>query len=45
MEIIKVNPEEYGIEAKKASELTGNLPQIKSERVDLIKQKFEAFKN
>lgn len=40
MEIIKVNPEEYGIEAKKASELTGNLPQIKSER-DILSQRYE----
>ena len=40
MEIIKVNPEEYGIEAKKASELTGNLPQIKSER-DVLSQRYE----
>ena len=37
-EIITVNPTEYGIEENRATELVGNLPQIKTERDILSKQ-------
>lgn len=39
-----VNPQEYGIELKKANELTGSLDQIKSERKVLIEQYDEVVK-
>jgi hypothetical protein len=39
-----VNPQQYGIEEKKATELTGNLTQIKSEREPLIVQYDEVIK-
>jgi colicin import membrane protein len=38
MEVVLVNPSEYGIEEKKATELIGNLPQLKAERDVLAKQ-------
>lgn len=37
-QLTEVNPTEYGIEKSKAKELTGNLPQIISERAELEKQ-------
>lgn len=40
LEITTVNPTEYGIEENKASELVGNLPQIKSER-DLLSVQYD----
>lgn len=40
LEITTVNPSEYGIEANKASELVGNLPQIKAER-DILSQQYD----
>lgn len=36
--LVLVNPNEYGIEEKKANELIGNLPQIVKERSELEKQ-------
>jgi colicin import membrane protein len=39
-----VDPQQYGIEPKKATELTGNLAQIKSEREPLIVQYDEVIK-
>lgn len=39
-----VNPSEYGIEAKKANELIGNLPQIKNERNAFVSQYNEVIK-
>jgi hypothetical protein len=39
-----VDPQQYGIEEKKATELTGNLTQIKSEREPLIVQYDEVIK-
>lgn len=36
-EIVKINPQEYGIDEQKASELSGNLPQIQLERDVLVK--------
>ena len=39
-EIIQVNPVEYGIAENKATELIGNLPQIKGER-NLLEQVYE----
>ena len=44
MELVKVNPSEYGIEEKKASELIGNLPQLQSERDVLEGQYNEVIK-
>jgi hypothetical protein len=44
MEIVKVNPSEYGIEEQKASELIGNLPQLQSERDVLESQYNEVIK-
>ena len=44
MEVVKVNPSEYGIEEKKASELIGNLPQLQSERDVLEGQYNEVIK-
>lgn len=41
---LTVNPKEFGIEESKASELLGNLPQIKSERAELEKQYDEVIK-
>ena len=38
MEIVKVNPTEFGIEETKATELIGNLPQITQERSVLATQ-------
>lgn len=40
LEIITVNPNEYGIEENKASELFGNLPQIKAER-EILSQQYD----
>lgn len=39
-EIIQVNPTEFGIEESKATELIGNLPQIKGER-QILEQMYE----
>lgn len=39
-EIIQVNPTEFGIEESKATELIGNLPQIKGER-KILEQMYE----
>lgn len=39
-EIITVNPTEYGIEENRATELVGNLPQIKNER-DILSQQYD----
>jgi hypothetical protein len=36
--VAQVDPQQYGIEPKKANELFGNLPQIKDERKTLSKQ-------
>lgn len=44
MELVKVNPSEYGIEEKKANELIGNLPQLQSERDVLEGQYNEVIK-
>ena len=44
MELVKVNPLEYGIEEKKASELIGNLPKLQSERDVLEGQYNEVIK-
>jgi len=40
LEIQTINPSEYGIEEKKASELVGNLPQIKAER-DILSLQYD----
>jgi hypothetical protein len=40
---LQVKPQEFGIEPKKASELMGNLPQIKSEREILLSQANEVL--
>lgn len=40
LEITTVNPIEYGIEENKASELVGNLPQIKAER-DILSVQYD----
>jgi colicin import membrane protein len=39
METLLINPQEFGIEPKKANELIGNLPQIKNER-SVLEQQF-----
>jgi colicin import membrane protein len=44
MEVVKVNPKEFGIEENKAHELLGNLPQIKSERLVLEQSYNEVLK-
>ena len=44
LEIQTVNPSEYGIADNKASELIGNLPQIKAERAILEEQYSEVIK-
>lgn len=44
MNQLTVNPTEFGIEENKASELIGNLPQIKSERLILERQFDEIIK-
>ena len=38
-EIIAINPIEYGIAENKATELIGNLPQIKAER-DILENQY-----
>jgi hypothetical protein len=44
MEIQIINPNEFGIEEKKANELYGNLPQLKTERDELEAQFNEVIK-
>ncbi|AZA49784.1 hypothetical protein EG346_17060 [Chryseobacterium carnipullorum] len=44
LEITTVNPSEYGIAENQASELVGNLPQIKAERAILEEQYAEIIK-
>lgn len=40
LKLVKVNPNEFGIEDAKAGELIGNLPQIKAER-DVLADKYK----
>lgn len=44
IEVVVINPTEYGIEETKANELIGNLPQIQSEREILEQQYKEVVK-
>lgn len=44
MEVVVIDPKEYGIEAKRADELQGNLPQLKKERDVLAKQYDDVIK-